>query len=617
MPETEFSDHRQVEHDRAVLEVTGALREHTGGAATKLDSRTVKGSYRRRAFVSGWRTPVDFEDGGTRNVDILVSRWFPQAPPRAALVDRPEYLTWPHIEHDGVLCLLPDATEIDTTTPAEVALNILNRSVTMVDALIEGSIVDRDFKEEFLTYWFYSCDDNSKNIVGLFDPTGPSRVVKAFEHDGLTYVADDAGSLERWIGNRFGTRVAAKAAKQGTPVALIWLKEPPLPREYPRVGGEVLKLLEDDTLSLDVLAQAAKASHEECLVLLGAEGRGGPGLAAIRIGRGQGGGARRSTGRSKRPMHRGFRAGHVPERVAFERTFGTQIKVHRTQVERADSAWIHGRGQDPRGRALLQKTVTVFGCGSVGSLVAEHLARAGIGTLQLVDYDTLCWANVGRHALGGAASGREKSTALAARLQRDYPHLSIAGFSASIESAVYEGKPHVAGNDVIVSATGNWAAESLLNEWHWRSGFGNPVVYGWTEDHAVSGSAVAVVPGGNCLACGIGRTGEPLLKATDWPEPSVNTEPSCADHYQPYGAIELAYITAMIASTVIDELLSPSEESYRNVWFSGKVADFGGRWSDGFGEIMEVEKVESGILRLLWGEERCALCSPSAKRNPR
>ena len=170
--------------------------------------------------------------------------------------------------------------------------------------------------------------------------------------------------------------------------------------------------------------------------------------------------------------------------------------------------------------------------------------------------------------------------------------------------------PGLAGNDVIVSTTGNWAAESLLNEWHLKSEFGNPVIYGWTEDHAVSGSAVVVAPSGNCLACGMGRTGEPHLKATDWPESTgVSTEPSCADHYQPYGAIELAYITAVIADTVVDELLHPSKNSYRNVWYSNRVFEFGGRWSDEFREVLKEESAERGVLKLNWSGERCAICS--------
>ena len=611
MPKTEFSDHRQVEHDRAVLEVARALREHCGRVATKLDCRTVS-SYTGRTFVEGWRIPVEFKEGGIKRLDILVSRLFPRAPPRAALVDRPPFLTWPHIEHDGVLCLLPDSTEIDPRAPADVVLNVLNRSVTMVEALIEGSIVERDFKEEFLTYWFYACDDDSKNIVVLFDPTGPSRVVRTFAHEGLVYVADEVDRLRCWISHRFGPKVAGKVGKQAETAALVWLDEPPLPDEYPKSGADVLKLLDsEDTESLGVLKRTAKSSHGECLVLLGAEGRGGTGLIAMRIDS-IGNGGRQSNGRPQDWVHHGFRAGRVPGKVAFNRTFGTGTNIHRTQVERADSAWIHGRGQDPRSRALLDKSVTVFGCGSVGSLVAEHLARSGVGTMVLVDYDTLCWANVGRHALGATASGRKKSVELAKRLQRDYPHLSFFGLDADIDRAVYEDNRGLARNDLVVSTTGNWSAESLLNEWHLKSDFGNPILYGWTEDHAVSGSAVVVAPGGKCLACGIGRTGEPYLKATAWPERAdVSTEPSCADHYQPYGAIELAYITAMIANTAIDELLCPSKESYRNIWFSSKVVDFGGRWSDGFHAVLQEKRIESGILRLNWGSARCALCSPS------
>ncbi len=369
--------------------------------------------------------------------------------------------------------------------------------------------------------------DSSKNIVVLFDPTGPSRLVRRFTYDGIVYVADDARSLSGWMERRFGAKAAGKAAKEVKPAALIWLKEPPLPSEYPKCGDDVVRLLDgDDGEALEVLTKAAVSSDEECIVLLGAEGRGGPGVVAMRINRNRVQGATRSKGR----MHRGFRPGHVPRKTALERTFGRDVKVHRTQVERADAAWIHGRGQDPRSRALLQKTVTVFGCGSVGSLVAEHLARSGVGTLRLVDYDTLCWANVGRHALGATASGRNKSVALAERLQREFPHLSVLGHDSDIESAIYGNTSGLRRNDLVVSATGNWAAESLLNEWHLKSGFRKPIIYGWTEDHAVSGSAVVIAPGDNCLACGMGRTGQPHLTATHWPDRGeVHTEPSCAD----------------------------------------------------------------------------------------
>ena len=45
---------------------------------------------------------------------------------------------------------------------------------------------------------------------------------------------------------------------------------------------------------------------------------------------------------------------------------------------------------------LLNSTVAVFGVGGVGSLVVEALARGGVGTLILVDDDTICTSNLNR-----------------------------------------------------------------------------------------------------------------------------------------------------------------------------------------------------------------------------
>ena len=66
-------------------------------------------------------------------------------------------MTWPHVESDGILCLLPNMAECDPDDPYGVAENLLNRSVRLVEELLEGTIVERDFREEFLTYWAYKA----------------------------------------------------------------------------------------------------------------------------------------------------------------------------------------------------------------------------------------------------------------------------------------------------------------------------------------------------------------------------------------------------------------------------------------------------------------------------
>ena len=48
---------------------------------------------------------------------------------------------------------------------------------------------------------------------------------------------------------------------------------------------------------------------------------------------------------------------------------------------------------------LRQSTVAVFGLGGVGGYAAEAIARAGIGTMIIADYDIVTPSNINRQIL--------------------------------------------------------------------------------------------------------------------------------------------------------------------------------------------------------------------------
>ncbi|NLI92460.1 MAG: tRNA threonylcarbamoyladenosine dehydratase [Peptococcaceae bacterium] len=80
-------------------------------------------------------------------------------------------------------------------------------------------------------------------------------------------------------------------------------------------------------------------------------------------------------------------------------------------------------------KKLSRSKVTIFGLGGVGSYTAEALARAGIGSLLLVDFDEICLTNINRqlHALHSTV-GRSKVEVMKERLLDINPKLKIEVF---------------------------------------------------------------------------------------------------------------------------------------------------------------------------------------------
>lgn len=590
---------------QAALRLEATLRELTGQAPERLDRATIDICYPLRRWVAAWRVSVVFSDGVTRRIDVVASASFPTVPVRTALVDHPDFMTWPHVESDGILCLLPNLAEYDPDDPSAVAANLLHRSIRLIEELLEGSSIERDFREEFLTYWAYKTHLKGTDFYSLTTPAPPSRLVQVWRGMGLEVVGEDAASLARWARRRFGDNVDAKTED----AAFIWLGDPLLPTAYPETASDLLALTAAiGSDSRAVLENAAVGEPDYLLAVLGATGRGGAALIGVKVPNPK---FLMSNARSAAPLSKGFRRGRTTKAVLLGRFFGA-APVIRTSVQRADANWVHGRDRDPRTKRLLQATVVLVGCGSVGAPVALALAQTGVGRLVLVDYDTLSWPNVGRHPLGASAVGRNKAEALAERLQADFPHLRIEHRGCDLHHLLHTEHDLVAAADLVVSATGSWAAESALNRWHVAQRRDRPIVYGWTEAHACAGHGVAIVREGGCLQCQIGRTGAPSFKVVEWPEggDANQEEPACGAHYQPYGPIELSYVTALVGELALDCLLQPPLHSSTRVFVTSqdRIASLGGRFSEAWLSAYGDRATGVTIVDRPWLRAECAAC---------
>lgn len=121
---------------------------------------------------------------------------------------------------------------------------------------------------------------------------------------------------------------------------------------------------------------------------------------------------------------------------------------------------------DPGYAHLKAAKVAVVGCGSVGSKVAVHLARSGVGRFVLVDGDVLVSGNLVRNELDWRAVGMHKAQALKARLQEintDCEVLSRTTVLGGQESggATSATMGYIADSDVIIDATADPAVFNL------------------------------------------------------------------------------------------------------------------------------------------------------------
>lgn len=79
---------------------------------------------------------------------------------------------------------------------------------------------------------------------------------------------------------------------------------------------------------------------------------------------------------------------------------------------------------------LENASVAVFGCGGVGSYVVEGLVRGGIGTLFLIDHDTISITNINRQLMADTTNiGELKIEAMRKRILKINPCIQLQTFA--------------------------------------------------------------------------------------------------------------------------------------------------------------------------------------------
>jgi molybdopterin/thiamine biosynthesis adenylyltransferase len=174
--------------------------------------------------------------------------------------------------------------------------------------------------------------------------------------------------------------------------------------------------------------------------------------------------------------------------------------VEKEKFEERYSRQILFRGIGAEGqRRLAAGRVAIVGCGATGSVLASLLARAGVGTLRIIDRDYVEASNLQRQSLfdeKDAAESLPKAIAGARKISAFNSQIVV---EARVEDLVPENiNVALDGMDVILDGTDNFETRYLVNDYAVK----NSILWIYAAAVGSYGVTLNVLPGKTaCLAC--------------------------------------------------------------------------------------------------------------------
>ena len=285
---------------------------------------------------------------------------------------------------------------------------------------------------------------------------------------GLHVVSDNRVDVEDWLD--------LDQQPDGIVGAAILTSEP-FPFEFPRTVADLVRQLDErgvpQTRLLSLLALAAlhNPTDSPLFVFIGTPMRGIAGsgelqqhLAAWHLEPTLANGLRTMT--AKYSENADLRAlGAQMEALILE--WAAQAKCEWLRIDEARPAVTVRRDERANVAAFQEKSVAIWGCGAIGGLAAECLARAGVRRLILIDNARVSQGVLVRQPFDDADIGDFKALALGKRLQRISPNLEIEGRVANLRD-VLDGDDWLAEVDLILDAAASERVARKLEE-KWRT----------------------------------------------------------------------------------------------------------------------------------------------------
>jgi integrative and conjugative element protein (TIGR02256 family) len=299
-------------------------------------------------------------------------------------------------------------------------------------------------------------------------PDGPVRVVVPRVNAPPVGAANWIGfaRLERVSESRADITawVALDEIGEECPVAPAFLMSEPMPYEFPKKMGDLFTELERRGVSVRLLIAALRLAvllnreNNPLYVVLGTPMRGIAGTTEIKyhlsawyVDSALVGGLRLSL-RKFDPNPQIQQIGEQVEQLVLDWLRLTDVGWCLVREDRPEI--VVARDRDSIAAWFKGRSVSLWGCGALGSHVAEFLARAGVRKLVLRDNGIVTPGVLARQLFTDEDIGKPKVTALSARLKGIKPGIEIEEHVGNLLSGPLASGDWTDGEDVVIETTG-------------------------------------------------------------------------------------------------------------------------------------------------------------------
>ncbi len=462
--------------------------------------------------------------------ELVLPRGFPDRAVAKIMLSPDAVLRIPHVEDSGSLCIEGDpGPGCGYSANDRALLLLLAYQEKFLGPWLAGNL-DGDFSTEPLNYWYIEvakARSHADPVRAVWTVDGCP--VRPLVREGLLVLPSRiviAGDRDMPITGRIINSLGEARASQLIRVLIadIPLSHPLTPATWPRTASNL------DQLLTGRLRPAQRASFRHPL-----RRRGGSVHRIVLL--------RHATCAFAYLLP--GRPATVVELERGKKTYPPLSTPLPLGVNRLDPAWTVGRDQHPEVAHRQTQHVLVLGAGALGSPVVEHLAKAGVGLITLVDRDDLVPANVGRHLLGVDVIGQPKADAVARRVNVGHPATHVIPMDMTADE--WLGNNTLAGIDLVLDLTGEPDVRWLVEQA--RRQHPCPLLIGWMEPY-VAAAHVCSLPADAAWFQGtedlMGKLG-----AVDWPDDVIRQEPGCSSRFQSYTTVAAAYAVAMVAENAL------------------------------------------------------------------